>query len=70
MKNMLTMVCCAAALIGCKGDDKIEVTSASASASAEVVPTTTASATAEATVVPTASASAAPAVSAVPSDKK
>ena len=68
MKNTITMVCCAAALIGCKASEVKPGEVASAATVAEVVPS--ASAVVEATAAPSASVSAAPAVSAVPAEKK
>lgn len=65
MKNTVIMVCCAAALIGCKASEVKPGEVASASATpVEAVPSATASA------VPSASTTVAPAVSAVTADKK
>jgi len=68
MKNTITMVCCAAALIGCKESEVKPGAVASAATVAEVVPS--ASAAVEATAVPSTSVSASPAVSAVSAEKK
>ena len=69
MKNTVIMVCCTAALIGCKASEVKPGEVASASATpVEAVPSATASA--EASAVPSASVTATPAVSAVPAAKK
>lgn len=71
MKNTVIMICCAAALIGCKASEvKPGEVAPSATASDTVPATASASASAAAVVAPSASATVAPAASAVPADKK